>query len=95
MNEGRSEKLSLRLLKKIQVDFLDRTGSIYFIYILKVLLRECKRHTAHRVASPWGYLPWRWVPTLVGGTYLGWGYLSSPEGYLPWPGGGYLAWPRG
>ena len=47
------------------------------------------------------------VPTLVGGTYLGWdvpslarGYLSWPGGYLPWPGDTYLdlvylPWPEG
>ena len=47
----------------------------------KVLLREHKRHTARRVASPWGgtYLGWG-VPTLArGGTYLGWG-----DTYLGW-----------
>ena len=34
----------------------------------KVLLRERKRHTTHRVASPWGVptLAWR-VPTLAKG----------------------------
>ena len=66
----------------------------------KVLLREHKRHTAHRVASPggkgtylgqggylpwWGYLPWQGVPTLAGG-----GVPTLAKGYLPWLGGTYL-----
>ena len=57
----------------------------------KVLVRERKRHTARRVASPWprrgGYLPWdnphpdlaREVPTLAGG-YLPWGNPPSRPG---------------
>ena len=68
-----------------------------------VLLRERKRHTARRVASPWPgggggtYVAWestylsRGVPTLDGGTYLGGGwYLPWPDRYLPWLGGTYL-----
>ena len=65
-----------------------------------VLLRERKRHTAHRVASAryavlvrggtypgaGGYLPWWGVPTLVGGTYPGGGYLPWWEGGT-YPGG--------
>ena len=54
----------------------------------KVLLRECKRHTACHVDLPW---PGRY-PTLTKG-YLPW------LGYLPWPagthfgqGGTYLGW---
>ena len=56
----------------------------------KVLLRERKRHTAHRVASPWRggggecYLPW------PGGTYLGQGVSTLAGLYLPWQGGTYL-----
>ena len=52
----------------------------------KVLLRECKRHTARRVASPGGggtYLG-------RGGTYLSWGVPTLARGYLPWHGGTYL-----
>ena len=57
----------------------------------KVLLRERKRHTARRVASPWlggggylswpgGYLPWGTLhPDLAGGNYLGQG-----DTYLGW-----------
>ena len=48
-----------------------------FMYNKKVLLRERKRRTARRVASPlWG----GGIPTLA-------------TGYLPWPGRGYLPWP--
>ena len=50
----------------------------------KVLLRERKKHTAHRIASTrcavlypgGGYLPWPGVPKLE-------------RGYLPWPVGTY------
>ena len=59
----------------------------------KVLLCERKRHTARRVASPWGRV------TYLGGrgSYLGrgnppWlGVFTLAGGYLPWP-RGYLAW---
>ena len=44
----------------------------------KVLLRERKRHTARRVASPLGG-----TPPYPGDTYLG-------QGYPPWLGGTYL-----
>ena len=57
----------------------------------KVLLRECKRHTAHRVASAWvgiylcrGYLPWD-TPIM---TWLGDTFLAVPPRLLTWPGEG-------
>ena len=48
----------------------------------KILLRERKRHTTCRVASP------------RGGRYLPWGIPSSwpDQEYPPWPGGTYLGW---
>ena len=65
----------------------------------KVLLRECKKHTArHTTSVCCADLSWQ------GG---GGGYLPWPGGYLPWPGGiypswrgtypgwGYLPWPGG
>ena len=68
----------------------------------KVLLRERKRHTSRRVASPGGstylgrggggYLLW------LGGTYLGWGVPTLAR-RVPtlaggtYPGQGYLPWP--
>ena len=63
-------------------------GAIHFriAFNKKVLLRKRKRHTAHPVASPGGYLPW------LGGTHLCGGYLPWPGGYLPCPGGTYLCW---
>ena len=69
-----------------------------FIMNKKVLLREPKRHTARRVASPWevGTYLGQGGPTLAGrrGNYLGRGYLPwSRGGYLPWwLGGTYLGW---
>ena len=56
----------------------------------KVLLRERKRHTAHRVASPW----WgggTYLGRGGGGTYLGWGDPSLARGALTLA-GGYLPW---
>ena len=67
----------------------------------EVLLRERKRHTACRVATPWGYLPQRggylpWlegVPTLNGrGTYLGLGGNYFGRGMVPTLARGYLPW---
>ena len=58
----------------------------------KVLLHERKRHTAHRVASPW----WG-VPTLAGGvpTLAGGVPTMAGGGYLPWLGGTYFGWGGG
>ena len=86
---------------------IDGTSMVLYPKILrqnkKVLLWKRKRHTAHRVASPWGeYLPWldgvptwgtylgRGVPTLVGGTYLGGRVPTLVRGYLPWLEGTHL-----
>ena len=52
---------------------------------------------------PWagGYPPWpEGVPTLAGGTHLGWGVPTLAGGTLPWPDGylpwlGYRPWPVG
>ena len=55
----------------------------------KVLLRECKRHTAHHIASAQG------GTYLGGGTYLRHGGCLSwgtPSPVLTWPGGTYLGW---
>ena len=64
-----------------------KTNSILFLTFFrnkKVLLRERKRHTARRVATPWGgtYLGCR------GGTYLGRGYLPWLRGGVPTLAGG-------
>ena len=66
-----------------------------------VLLRERKRHTGHRVASPLGggYLPWPGGGNYLsrGGTYLGQGVPTLAwGGYVPLPGGGGTPpWPGG
>ena len=62
----------------------------------KVLLRERKRHAAHRVASPSGgtYLGWG-VPTLARGCLPWLGVLTLARAYLPWLGIWYLPWSEG
>ena len=63
----------------------------------KVLLRERKRDTTHRVASPWGgggllHLGWG-VPILArGGTDLGRGYSTLARRVPHLGQGGYSSW---
>ena len=54
--------------------------SVNVLFFKKNLLRERKRHTAHRVASPGRYLPWPGgVPTLARMGYLGQDGVPPPR----------------
>ena len=61
----------------------------------KVLLRECKRHTARRVAST-PYVVLTWVPPLARSAWGG-GYLTLVPPWVPprltWPGGTWPGYP--
>ena len=95
---SRQKNLKLKKFKKLKKRVERLAFSVQggqFTNNKKVLLRERKRHTARRVASPGsGYLPWLGAggyPPWPGGTYPPWlagVYLGG--GYPPWLGGTYL-----